>query len=259
MQFIQARNYTKTDGRAIDLIVLHTMESAERPDSAEAVATWFAGPDAPQASAHYCVDNNSVVRCVRDKDVAWAAPGANSDGLQIEHAGRAAQDSAAWADPYSSAMLRRSAALVGGLCTKYEIPATYLDVPDLLANRRGITTHNNVSRAFRRSDHTDPGKNWPFERYIRLVRGYVRPITDPVKPIKPPPETLTIGDNGWLVKRAQQMLVRVLPRRIQPATDGVFGPKTEAAVKEFQRRSGLVADGIVGPMTWKALRTAQAA
>lgn len=35
--------------------------------------------------------------------------------------------------------------------------------------------------------------------------------------------------------------------------DGDFGDKTEAAVKEFQEKSGLVADGIVGPGTWKKL------
>lgn len=37
------------------------------------------------------------------------------------------------------------------------------------------------------------------------------------------------------------------------ATDGIFGPKTEAAVKAFQTRAGLNPDGIVGPKTLAAL------
>ncbi|MGQ9779661.1 MAG: L,D-transpeptidase family protein [Bacillota bacterium] len=35
--------------------------------------------------------------------------------------------------------------------------------------------------------------------------------------------------------------------------DGIYGPKTAAAVREFQRRHGLKPDGIVHPSTWVAL------
>jgi len=37
------------------------------------------------------------------------------------------------------------------------------------------------------------------------------------------------------------------------AVDGIFGPKTENAVKDFQTAKKIEVDGIVGPQTWHAL------
>jgi len=34
------------------------------------------------------------------------------------------------------------------------------------------------------------------------------------------------------------------------AADGIFGPKTEAAVKAYQSQRGLTVDGVVGDRTW---------
>jgi putative chitinase len=51
------------------------------------------------------------------------------------------------------------------------------------------------------------------------------------------------GDNNENVKLMQEKL------GISPAVTN-FGPKTEAAVKEWQAKNGLTPDGIVGPATW---------
>jgi murein L,D-transpeptidase YcbB/YkuD len=51
--------------------------------------------------------------------------------------------------------------------------------------------------------------------------------------------------------RPLQQLLRARNHSID--VDGMFGPKTDAAVKTFQRSNSLDDDGIVGPITWRAL------
>ncbi len=50
-----------------------------------------------------------------------------------------------------------------------------------------------------------------------------------------------------------QRLINLRARSSILAEDSIFGPKTEAAVKNFQRTKRLRPDGIVGPLTWRAL------
>jgi peptidoglycan hydrolase-like protein with peptidoglycan-binding domain len=170
--FVQARNFMKAERTSIDLIVLHSAEAAETAKTAENVAGWFSGANAPVASAHYCVDADSIVQCVLDKDVAYHAPGANQRGIGIEHAGYAQQSAEDWADDYSETMLRRSAALTARLCAKYGVPIAFVDAAGLMANERGITTHRAVSAAFRKSTHSDPGPSFPIAHYLDLVREF---------------------------------------------------------------------------------------
>ena len=47
--------------------------------------------------------------------------------------------------------------------------------------------------------------------------------------------------------------VRKLQEKLGVEAIGVFGPKTEAAVKQWQKANGLVDDGIVGDETWSKM------
>lgn len=61
-----------------------------------------------------------------------------------------------------------------------------------------------------------------------------------------PPRTLRRGSTGDDVKKLQAALHVFI--------DGQFGPKTETALKQFQKSNRLVADGICGPASWAALK-----
>jgi len=47
--------------------------------------------------------------------------------------------------------------------------------------------------------------------------------------------------------------VKRLQEKLEIDADGIFGPGTERAVREFQKSAGLAADGIAGPDTFAAL------
>ncbi len=172
--FLQARNYTPAARKGVDLVVLHSAETQERPGVAWSVAKWFAGETAPRASAHYVLDDTTTIQCVHEADIAWHAPGANYNGIGIEHAGRAAQSREDWSDAYSRAVLARSIDLATEICLRWGIPAVVVDVAGLQRGVRGVTTHAAVSKAFAKSTHQDPGEGFPLSWYVEQVAARIR-------------------------------------------------------------------------------------
>ncbi|MCL1862543.1 MAG: peptidoglycan-binding protein [Defluviitaleaceae bacterium] len=94
--------------------------------------------------------------------------------------------------------------------------------------------------------------------------GEVVPPLPPQPPVPPPPggippypgQLIRVGSRGANVERIQRCLNSVRGRFPSIGilnVDGIFGPITEASVREFQRLFGLNPDGIVGPLTWGAL------
>lgn len=57
--------------------------------------------------------------------------------------------------------------------------------------------------------------------------------------------TLRRGSRGPDVQTAQ--------RALGITADGIFGPGTENATRQYQRSRGLTPDGVIGPATWAAL------
>lgn len=196
--FIRARHYAVAGRKRVDLIVLHSAEIGESLDGAEAIARGFArqrflrtcpgckadnggAPSCPKcgtpskenkSSAHFSVDADSVVQSVRETDIANHAPGVNPISIGIEMAGRARQTAAEWDDPFSRSVIARTANLTAAQCKRWDIPIVFVPSDALLRFVRGVTTHAEVSRAFRRSNHEDPGPAFPLQRFLDLTIQY---------------------------------------------------------------------------------------
>lgn len=183
MKFVQAKNYSKANRglNDITLVCIHTMEAPEGPATAENVANWFAGPNAPQASVHYNVDADSIVKSVEEKDIAWHAGSINGYSIGVEHAGYAKQTPEEWADESSLAILDKSAELVADICNRYSIPVQRVTADDLKYGRRsGICGHIDVTNGLSGGKgHWDPGPHFPWEWYLGRVLEYTNErITD---------------------------------------------------------------------------------
>lgn len=192
MKYIPAASFTPASRTKADirLIVIHTMEMGEYDGTAESCAAYF--HRTPGASAHYCIDNDSEVQCVKVHDVAWCAPFTNHDGIHLEHAGRASQGPRSWNDQYSTKMLKRSARLAARLAIANDIPIRHLTVAELKAGKSGFIGHVDSTKAYGPyGGHTDPGESFPWTKYLDLVSKQVRLLTGVTPPTPSTPSTPT--------------------------------------------------------------------
>lgn len=77
-------------------------------------------------------------------------------------------------------------------------------------------------------------------------------VAPPAPPAPARYPEVKMGSTGETVKTLQTLLnlAGAVPRLL---VDGVFGPKTDAAVRAFQTSHALTVDGVVGPKTWAVL------
>lgn len=154
------------------LVVIHTPIWKEIASGAEGLGRYFATmEDNRIASAHIGVDSDTIVQYVKDSTVAFGSPGANHDGLHIEIVGTHEQTRKQWRDAFSITALALAGDATAQYCLKYDIPVMKLTDDQLARGLPGIVGHDQVSRVYKRSNHTDPGPNFPWMRFIDYVKG----------------------------------------------------------------------------------------
>ena len=235
-QLISKFNFTRYTNRNIQYLVIHWVGAVSK---AKDNAKYFAGGDR-RASAHYFVDDTSIWQSVEDKNASWNCGGglqgpgghschgkcsnANSIGIEmcLDKPGH-----------ISDKTISNTAELVQSLMKKYEIPASH------------VIRHYDITG----KDCPAPycyknNSKWPALR--DMLTGAETVKTKTSKPaaksaIQIPKPVLKIRSVGEEVRKLQTLL--------KISVDGSFGPKTEAALKTFQKKYKLTADGSYGPAT----------
>ena len=99
-------------------------------------------------------------------------------------------------------------------------------------------------------------KDDPSFDMVAFRLGVAKLLAAGVPPLQPIPPKEPNGKGRPTLRRgATGQFVAIVQTKLHVPADAAhtFGPKTEAAVREFQRAMNLVPDGIVGPSTWRAL------
>ncbi|MGW7458228.1 N-acetylmuramoyl-L-alanine amidase [Streptomyces sp. NPDC054797] len=137
----------RPDDYRVDRIVVHVTEGGYASSVDAFKNPWH------KASAHYIVrQDGHIEQMVRELDVAFHSGNRsmNERSVGIEHVGFVDRP-----QDFTDAMYAASARLAADVCRRYGIPA----------DRTHIVGHSEVPG----TDHTDPGRHWDWERYLRMV------------------------------------------------------------------------------------------
>ncbi|KQB84944.1 MULTISPECIES: peptidoglycan recognition protein family protein [Corynebacterium] len=149
------------------VLVVHTFED-NGTLSAEGMARYQSTP-AAGGSYHIVIDNDGVTyRENDDPFMPWSAmPTGNRIGYHFSLSGKAAWSREQWlARPKQ---LNSLAKILAAYSTAYGIPLILRTADQVRAGKWGVCGHNEISLAFGESDHTDPGREFPYDYVLALA------------------------------------------------------------------------------------------
>ena len=212
-------------------------------------SAWFSrwNKSTEEVAVHAFVDETEVCQHLPWNHRAWHAAGrANNTHIAFEIC-----EPTHWKTnkEYFKKAYENALELAAFLCGQYNIdPMAVISHKE--GHARGIASnHGDPEHWFRYFGYSMDTFRADLKK--RLKGEKVEVELFPTRPL------LQSGDTGthvvYLQGKLNLMKQRLGLSLVKLNTDGIFGPKTLYAVKDFQVARGLAVDGIVGPATWQAL------
>lgn len=231
--------------------LLHTEEGNS---SAEQLARYCDGSN--NVSYHYTLRDGVLCDVVDTDFASWSVLSANAFTVNLCFAGSKAEWSRAqWLAIESD--IEIAAYIATKDCGMYSIPADVIPPPYHAAP--GISDHKYVTEQLGIGTHHDVGDNFPWDVFTQYVNKYATAVLgrsgSGSGTVSQSGVVLRPGSTGPMVEKLQDRLRTAYSAYAgHLVVDGTYGPVTEGAVREFQRRAGLTVDGIAGPLTLAALQ-----
>ena len=163
------KSHSGRNGAKPWLFVLHTQEGG---GNAEGLHSYF---KRAAVSYHYTVDNATLIGSVDTDRAAWSVLDANPYTINLCFAGsRAAQSRDDWISKFGNAIDLAAQVAVRD-CLKYGIDPRTLGQDYAAIGRRakGICDHSGITFGLKIGDHTDVGKNFPWDVFADRVNHWL--------------------------------------------------------------------------------------
>ena len=233
----------------IDKITIHHMAGNA---SIEACGNVF---QKKRASANYGIGSDGrVAMYVEECDRSWASSNAANDHRAVTIEVANSKSGGDW--PVSDRAMESLIALCVDICRRNGIPKL-----NFTGDKNGnLTMHKYFAATACPGPYLESRFRYIAEEVNKRLAGETAPEEKPNTATTKEETTVDIrlkllkqGMKGNTVKALQRMLYAMGYSLGTKPVDGSFGPKTVAAVKQYQAANKLTADGIVGEKTWKSL------
>ena len=164
------------DPNTVPLIAVHTYECPR--ESGEKALRNRADYQQRSGTGSYTVLVSADGKSLRANDDNYtpcaSLPTGDRLGFHLSFLAYAADSRETWLK--YEAQLREAARICADWCRLYGHEPRHLSVGEVASRKvKGFCTHGDISAAFRESDHTDPGKGFPMDVFLRYVREALNP------------------------------------------------------------------------------------
>ena len=149
------------------LLIVHSLEAPARRGLAwDLAAGWLKGAG---VSPHAMTDPGETVETCPESTVGYHCGNGNQYGIGFEVTGYAAWTLEQWTTGDAWAALRLDAKRLAESATRLNIPLRWLSLNQIRNGERGVCTHADITLTYGGTTHTDPGRSFPFEAFMRTA------------------------------------------------------------------------------------------
>ena len=150
------------------LIVVHSLEAPARRGLAWDLANgWI---KTAGVSPHSMTDPGETVDLLNLSTVGWHCGNGNQVGIGLEVTGYAAWSFDQWTTGDAFAAVRLDAKRAAEVARACGIPLRWLSLSQIRNGERGFCTHADISATLGGTNHTDPGKGFPYAIFMQMVQ-----------------------------------------------------------------------------------------